>query len=74
VLGRRHEGRTAATRRARLVFDVIEHGDDITRHFEGNRLPPIWFNKAQRPPAHAKLHHVLDEIEIVEELPEERAS
>ncbi len=61
-------------RRARLAFEVVEHGDDITLHFEGNRFPPIWFNKAQRPTAHAKLHQVLDEIEIVEEVPGRRAS
>jgi hypothetical protein len=61
-------------RRARITFDVIERGDDITLHFEGNRFPPLWFSRRQRPAAHAKLHAVLNELEIVEELPEGWAS
>jgi hypothetical protein len=56
------------------MFDVIERGDDITLHFEGNRFPPLWFSRRQRPAAHAKLHAVLNELEIVEELPEGWAS
>jgi hypothetical protein len=61
-------------RRARITFDVVERGDDITLHFDGGRFPPIWFNKRQRPTAHSKLRRVLDEIQVVEEIPEERAS
>lgn len=66
--------RTPIARRALITFEVVETGEDITLHFEENRLPPIWFNKHHRPAAHAKLHAILDELEVVEELPDRRAS
>lgn len=61
-------------RRARITFEVIERGDMISLHFEAERLPPIWFNKHERPVGYAKLHAILDELEIVEEIPEDRGS
>jgi len=56
-------------RRARLSITVIEHGDDITIHFEDGRFPPLWFSKRDRPVAHNKLHAILDATEVVEEVP-----
>jgi hypothetical protein len=56
-------------RRARLSVTVIEHGDDITIHFEDGRFPPLWFSRRERPVAHRKLHAILDETEVVEEVP-----
>jgi hypothetical protein len=61
-------------RRARITLEVIERGDDITLHFEGNRSPPIWFARHERPTGWAKLHAILDEMEIVEEVSEKQAS
>lgn len=53
-------------RRAWITFEIVEHGDDITLHFEDERFPPIWFNKRQRPTAHAKLHQMLEEMKRIE--------
>jgi hypothetical protein len=61
-------------RRAQLTFDVVESGDDITLHFEDDRFPPLWFNKHHRTAGWTKLHSVLDEFEVVEEIPDRRAS
>lgn len=60
-------------RRARITFEVIEQGDDITMHFDDERFPPIWFNKKQRPAAHSKLKRILDSIDVVEVIPDNRA-
>ncbi len=57
------------TRRAEVTFQVVEQGDTISLHFEEDRLPPLWFNKRERPVAYSKLRHMLDEIGIVEDLP-----
>jgi hypothetical protein len=61
-------------RRATMTFDVVEQGDTIALHFAEERFPPLWFNKRERPTAYSKLYQVLDELEIVEEVLEERAS
>jgi hypothetical protein len=72
LVGGRIWGGNAMARRAWITFEVIESGEDITLHFEDERFPPIWFNKRHRPTAHAKLRGVLDELELVEEVPDER--
>jgi hypothetical protein len=56
-------------RRARITVTLVEHNDDITLHFEDAAFPPLWFTKRDRPLAHAKLKGVLDQLEIVEEVP-----
>jgi SOS response regulatory protein OraA/RecX len=55
-------------RRARITFEVIEEGDDISLHFDDDRFPPLWFNRHQRPAGHSKLHQTLDQLEIDEEM------
>ena len=49
-------------RTATIEVTLIEHGDDITMHFEHDRYPPLWFNKRTRPVAHAKLRAILAEV------------
>jgi hypothetical protein len=58
-------------RSATIQVTLIEHGDDITMHFEGDRFPPLWFNRRTRPVAFAKLRAILGEVEAERE---ERAS
>jgi len=66
-------------RTATIEVTLIENGDDITMHFEGDRFPPLWFNRRSRPVAHAKLRAILAEVEAEadeaeEPAPERRAS
>ena len=56
-------------RRARISVVLVEVGDDITLHVDDDRVAPLWFTKRDRPVAYAKLKQVLDEMEIVEEVP-----
>jgi hypothetical protein len=56
-------------RRAHITVTLIEHGEEITLHFEDERFPPLWFKKSERPVAYAKLKGVLDELDFVEEVP-----
>jgi hypothetical protein len=66
--------RDPVRRRAQIAFDVVEQGDSITLHADRDRWPPLWFNKRERPVAYAKLKHMLDDLEVVEELPPKLAS
>jgi hypothetical protein len=61
-------------RRARITVTLIEHGEEITLHFEEERFPPLWFKKSERPVAYAKLRGILDELDFVEEVPVHLAS
>ncbi len=58
-------------RSATIEVTLIEHGDDITVHFENDRFPPLWFNRRTRPVAYAKLRAILGEVEAERD---ERAS
>jgi hypothetical protein len=59
-------------RAATICVTLVEHGDDVTMHFEDDRFPPLWFNRKARPVAHAKLCAILTEMEA--EVDERRAS
>jgi hypothetical protein len=61
-------------RRATIQVTLVEHGDDITMHFENDRFPPLWFDKRSRPVAHAKLRAILAEVADEQADGEERAS
>ena len=56
-------GHPMRRRMAAIGVTLIEHGDDITMHFEDDRYPPLWFNRRTRPVAYAKLRAILDEVE-----------
>jgi hypothetical protein len=56
-------------RRARINVVLVEHGDEITVHFEDRRLPPLWFTNRDHPVAFSELKRALDDARTVEEIP-----
>jgi hypothetical protein len=56
-------------RRARVSITLVEHGDDITLHFDGGRVPPIWFSRRADPRGYWVVRDVLDDSDSVEDVP-----
>jgi hypothetical protein len=71
--GKTAGGKAHVGRRAAINVTLVEHDDDITMHFDASPAS-ICVNMWERPNAYAKLRSILDDLEIVEELPEEVAS